>query len=168
MVLPSLLHEAALSRPRNQEPKRGEFLMTHAIGRSVDSWCARCKLMLAHTIEAIVNDKITRAHCNTCGAQHAYRRNPPGPTGVRARAAASAGGRSPKASTPVDYRALLQGVDAGSARRYNTSDRFHAKEIIHHPTFGLGLVVAERDANKIDVGFADGMKTLTHQATAGR
>ena len=140
-----------------------------AIGKSVDSWCARCKLMLAHTIEAIVNDKITRTHCNTCGAQHAYRRNPPGAAGVRARPAASTSGRSPKtSSSAVDYQALLQAVDAGKARPYTISERFRAKEIIAHPIFGLGLVIAERDANKIDVGFTDGMKTLTHNATAGR
>jgi hypothetical protein len=136
------------------------------VGKSVDSWCARCKLMLAHTIEAVVNDKITRTHCNTCGAQHGYRRNPPGTATPRARGSASPRAGSAKTSSAVDYQALLRGVDAGSARRYSVSERFHAKEIIHHPTFGLGLVVAVRDTNKIDVGFTDGMRTLTHGATA--
>jgi len=143
--------------------------MGYEIGKSVDSWCARCKLMLAHTIEAIVKDKITRTHCNTCGAQHAYRRNPPAPAGIRPRGAAAPGRRAPKSSSAtVDYQALLQGIDAGNARQYRTSERFRAKEIIRHPTFGVGLVVAERDVNKIDVGFADGMKTLTHDGAAGR
>ena len=68
----------------------------------------------------------------------------------------------------VDYQALLQGVDAGSARPYITSERFRAKEIINHHTFGVGFVVGERDSNKIDVGFTDGIKTLTHGASAAR
>src|SRR3989442_2095710 len=95
-------------------------MMIHAVvGKSVDSWCARCKLMLTHTIEAIVNGKITRTHCNTCGAQHAYRRNPPGTASAKSRGASSAGGRSTKAtSSAVDYQALLQGVDVGNARPY--------------------------------------------------
>ena len=137
-------------------------MMIHAvIGKSVDSWCARCKLMLAHTIEAIVNGKITRTHCNTCGAQHAYRRNPPGTASANRRGASSGSGGSTKATPPaLDYQALLRGKDVGDARPYKISERFQPKEIIHHPIFGLGLVVAVRDANKIDVGFTDGLKTL--------
>ena len=136
-------------------------MVIHAVvGKRIDSWCARCKLMLAHTIEAIVNDKITRTHCNTCGAQHAYRRNPPG-TGAKGRGASfGSGGPTKATSAPVDYQALLRGKDVNNARAYKISERFQPKEIINHPTFGVGLVVAVRDANKIDVGFSDGVKTL--------
>ena len=127
------------------------------VGNTVDGWRARCKLMLAHTVEAIVKNKITRTHCNTCGAQHAYRCNAPG-----AKARASSGGRqSPTAaSAPVDYRELLRGKKVETARVYKISERFQPKELIHHPIFGLGVVVAVRDANKVDVGFNDGLKTL--------
>ena len=34
-------------------------------GDDVDSWCGVCKLMLAHTIEAMVGDTPARVHCNT-------------------------------------------------------------------------------------------------------
>ena len=134
------------------------------IGKSVDSWCGRCKLMLAHTVEAMVNHKITRAHCNTCGAQHAYRCNPPGTASAKIRGTSS--GNSAKASgKPVDYEALLRGKDVGQSRAYRTAERFHTDEIVDHPTFGIGLVVRLRDSNKIDVGFSDGVKTLTHGAS---
>lgn len=130
--------------------------MIHAVvGKSVDSWCARCKLMLVHTIEAIVNDKITRTHCNTCGAQHAYRRNAPGTASARTGRASSAGGRP-----PIDYQALLRDKEVSNARAYKITERFQLKDIIHHPIFGLGIVVGVRDANKVDVGFNDGLKTL--------
>ena len=136
------------------------------VGKSVDGWCARCKLMLAHTIEAVVNDKITRTHCNTCGAQHAHRRNPPGSGSAKGRGA-STGARSTRAASPaVDYQARLRGKDVGNARPYKMSDRFQLEEIINHPLFGVGLVVAVRDSNKIDVGFTDGMKTLAHGVRA--
>ena len=145
------------------------MMVQAVIGKSVDSWCARCKFMLAHTIEAVVNDKITRTHCNTCGAQHAYRRNPPGTASAKLRGASSAHGGSTKASPPaVDYQALLNGKDVGNARAYKMSERFQPKEIIRHPTFGIGLVVRVRDANKIDVGFSDGLKTLTQGGAALR
>ncbi len=133
------------------------------VGKTVDSWCARCKLMLAHTIESVVNAKITRTHCNTCGAQHAYRANPPGTAAAKKRSGTTTRGRSTKqAAPPVDYQALLRGKDIGKARPYKISDRFQPKEIINHPVFGMGLVVAVRDTTKIDVGFADGLKTLAN------
>lgn len=139
------------------------------VGKSVDGWCARCKLMLAHTIEAVVNNKITRTHCNTCGAQHAYRRNPPGTASAKLRGTSSGNGRATKATAPaVDYEALLRGKDVSNARVYKMSERFEPKEIIQHPTFGVGLVVRVRDSNKIDVGFTDGLKTLTHGAPSWR
>src|SRR5438067_5874562 len=47
-------------------------------GGTIDSWCGKCKLVLAHTIEAMVGDKPVRVHCNTCKTQHTYRANPPG------------------------------------------------------------------------------------------
>jgi len=141
------------------------MIVQAVVGKSVDSWCARCKLMLAHTIEAIVNEKITRTHCNTCGAQHAYRRNPPGTANGKGRGASSGNGRSARVTLPVDYQALLRGKDVGNARVYKISERFQPKEIINHPTFGVGIVVAVRDTNKIDVGFTDGMKTLIQDST---
>ncbi|MBI3782613.1 MAG: hypothetical protein HY270_04350, partial [Deltaproteobacteria bacterium] len=110
------------------------------VGKAVDSWCAACKLMLAHTIEAVVNEKITRTHCNTCGAQHAYRPNPPG-TATKARRTSTTTKRTTKATPPpVDYEALLRGKDPSKARAYKTSERFLPKEVINHPVFGLGLV----------------------------
>ena len=46
--------------------------MTFKVGDNIDGWCTRCKLVLTHTIEAVVGGKITRVHCNTCRGQHAY------------------------------------------------------------------------------------------------
>jgi hypothetical protein len=133
------------------------------VGKNVDSWCARCKMMLAHTIEAVVKNKITRTHCNTCGGQHAYRPNPPGTAAARR---AGGGARTVKAvAPPFDYERLLQGRDLSRARAYMAGERFERQEVIHHPSFGVGVVVALRDSNKIDVGFRDGMKTLAHGTT---
>src|SRR5262249_8319435 len=129
------------------------------VGNTVDGRCASCKLILAHTIQAIVKTRLHAPIANTCGAQHAYRRNAPGATGR-----ASSGGRqsATAASAPVDYRELLHGKKVETAREYKTSERLQPKEIIHHLIFGLGIVVAVRDANKVDVGFNDGLKTLIH------
>jgi hypothetical protein len=135
------------------------------IGKNVDSWCTKCKLILAHTIEAAKGDKITRVHCNTCGAQHAYRPNAPGKktsTGKSARAsqARKDGGAS------ADFATILRGKDPAKARPYVLSGRFQAAELIRHPSFGLGLVTVVKDQTKIEVAFADGVKTLVQGHSA--
>ena len=139
---------------------------TPSIGANVDSWCTRCKLMLAHTIEAKVGSKITRVHCNTCGAQHAFRRNPPGEGAAAGRAGGrrsqSSGRGSPRHAGSQDYESLLRGRTASAARPFVASERFKVADLISHPTFGLGVVTADKEGNKIDVLFADGPRTLAH------
>jgi hypothetical protein len=61
-----------------------------------------------------------------------------------------------------DYRTLIQGRDASAARRFVVTERFKVADLLSHPTFGLGIVTADREGNKIEVLFADGPKTLVH------
>lgn len=130
-------------------------------GSTVDSWCTKCKLVLAHTVEAMVEGKITRVHCNTCRGQHAYRSEAPGTT---------KGGEKPRRSAPrktaaavptrSEYETLLRGRTGDKARAYATSERFAQGELLKHPSFGLGVVIGERDSVKIDVAFPDGPRVL--------
>ena len=138
-------------------------------GSTVDGWCTKCKLVLAHTVEAMVDGKITRVHCNTCGGQHAYRASAPGSRAASGSASGGkAGGKSgakSKAEKPPkrsEYETLLRGRTAASARPYATTERFAPGEVISHASFGIGVVTAERDSVKIDVHFADGPKVLMH------
>jgi len=137
--------------------------VTVRIGKNVDSWCTRCKLVLAHTVETMTGEKITRVHCNTCGGQHAYRAKPPRTRAATGRAPGSQGvGRAinEQASRPSRYEALLRGRTAAAARPYSMSARFKAGELISHATFGLGAVTGERDNIKIEVLFTDGPRVL--------
>lgn len=127
-----------------------------AVGKDVDSWCTKCKLVLAHTVEAVAKGRITRVHCNTCGGQHAYRANPPG-TSSRSRTA-----RESEPKTP-NYASLLKGRDPSKARPYAMTERFALGDLVAHSTFGLGMVTALKDVNKIEVVFSDGPKVLMHR-----
>ena len=134
-------------------------------GSTVDSWCTKCKLVLAHTVEAMVDGKITRVHCNTCRGQHAYRPDAPGASSKAAGGASrkSAPRKAPEAPPKrSEYETLLRGRTGAAARTYATSERFAPGELIKHASFGLGVVVAERDQVKIDVHFPDGPKVLLH------
>lgn len=121
------------------------------IGDRIDSYCGRCKMMLAHTVESIENGKIKKCHCNTCGAQHAYRPKAP----------KKAGG-GPSGIEPSDYDKLMKSQDPNKARKYALSDKFQPMELIKHSSFGLGIVLTCKESNKIDVLFQDGTKTLVH------
>ncbi len=118
-------------------------------GGTTDSWCGKCKLVLAHTIEAMVGNKPARVHCNTCKTQHTYRPHAPGTSRpVRART--------------NRYQALLQGKDPAEARKYSSKDRYEPGDIVDHPTFGRGVTTAIKDATKIEVLFEGGSKLLVH------
>src|SRR5688572_25212638 len=72
-----------MSLPESSHPEvEGRVLRP---GGNVDSWCGKCKMMLAHTIEAMVGDKPVRVLCNTCKAQHGYKPNKPSETAKRVR-----------------------------------------------------------------------------------
>ncbi len=128
------------------------------VGKSVDGWCTRCKLVLRHTIEAMAAGKITRVHCNTCGGQHAHRKNAPRTPGTGAKRARRAGDE--QATRQSDYQALLRGRTRDASRPYAMTQRFAVGELIAHATFGLGVVTGERDSSKIDIVFPDGPKVL--------
>lgn len=136
--------------------------MTNAVSQNVDSWCTRCKMMLAHTIEALVATKISRVHCNTCGSQHAYRAAPPGTrsTGSKPRSARA----KPAAVAEItnDYEILMRGRDSSAARPYAPGDMFEDADLIRHPTFGLGVVIGRRAEKKVQVAFSDKVRTLVH------
>jgi hypothetical protein len=109
----------------------------------------------------MVGAKVTRVHCNTCGSQHAFRPTPPGKTSGGTKSP-GAKAREAKPSAEKQYEALLRGKDPSKARAYAPSERFAAMELIRHPSFGLGFVLAVKESNKIEVAFADGPKVLAH------
>ena len=122
-------------------------------GGTIDSWCGKCKLMLAHTIEAMVGTKPARVHCNTCNSQHAYKASEPG------KAAARVPSGKPRASR---YQGLLKGSNAETAKVYSPKDKYQSGDVLKHPSFGVGVTTAVRDETKIEVLFEGGPKLLVH------
>lgn len=138
-------------------------MATIALGKDIDSWCMRCKLVLAHTVETIVDGKVKRVHCNTCGAQHMYRATAPGESSAgtrpRARGASSTARAVPAATI---YAGLMQGRNPASARAYAMTQRFKAGDLLQHPSFGVGVVTADKGDGKVEVVFESGGKVLVH------
>jgi hypothetical protein len=133
-------------------------------GGNVDSWCGKCNLMLAHTIEAMVGDKPARVHCNTCKSQHNYKPYRPGeaPRQVREREERGPLGPQPGKARASHYQELLKGKNMALAKRYSPKDKYAPGDVVEHPSFGVGVATALKDGTKIEVLFEDGPKVLVH------
>lgn len=133
---------------------------TFNVGSNIDSWCTKCKLILAHTIEAVADGAIKRVQCNTCRGKHQFKGEMPGEKKVRP---ALKNARAPKSrSKASDLARLLRGKDMENATPYNTRSHFSKGDVIDHATFGKGVVVEDRDMQKIEVLFESGPKILIH------
>ena len=131
-------------------------------GDTIDSWCGKCKLLLAHTIEAMVGDKPARVHCKTCGAQHSYKPNPPDATRKSVSRDASDAAPRPPRGKASKYQSLLNARGTAVAKVYSPKDRYEEGDVLEHPTFGRGVATLVKDATKIEVLFEMGSKTLVH------
>jgi len=129
--------------------------VTIRVGGEVDGFCGRCKMVLAHTVLAMVGSSIARVRCNTCGADHAYRRAA-GPASAAPRQSAGTAHR-----VVLGFEEQIQARGAHTARGYTPAETFVVDELISHPVFGLGFVRAVR-RDKVDVAFKAAERTLVH------
>jgi hypothetical protein len=47
------------------------------LGDVVDDYCPRCRLLLNHSVMAVVEPEIKKVRCNTCAAEHSFRHGTP-------------------------------------------------------------------------------------------
>ena len=94
-------------------------------GGNVDSWCGKCKMLLAHTIEAMVGDRPARVHCNTCKSPHGYKPHAPGEAGTAPRA--------PAKPRSTRYQTLLKGKDMAEAKTYSPRTGIHRATLCSTP-----------------------------------
>ena len=131
-------------------------------GDSVDSWCGKCKMILAHTIEALVEDTPARVNCNTCGAQHNYKPHKPG-EGKKTTRKKAASGTPTRRSRATQYEKLLDGKDTSKAKPYSPKGSYETGDVLKHASFGVGVTTIVKSGNKIEVVFQDSIKTLIHE-----
>ena len=133
---------------------------THRVGGDVDAYCTKCKMLLGHTILAMVGSNPARARCNTCQGEHKYRSGPAEPKKGTWEPKVD---RDRREAKPVvtSWEALLANKDVSRARKYSSKERFANDEVLSHPTFGIGLVQEVR-GDKIQVAFKADVKTLVH------
>ena len=133
------------------------------VGSDIDSWCGKCKRILAHTIEAMVGDKPARVNCNTCKSQHTYKPHAPEASSQRAQKREGTDGhRSQPAKRATNrYRSLSEAKSAAVAKAYSLQEQYEPGDVLEHPKFGRGITTSAKEG-KIEVLFESGPKTLVH------
>lgn len=135
------------------------------VGGNADSWCTKCKLVLAHTVVAMVEKVPVKAQCNTCGSTHKYRSDSPKSRKTDAKDIKEAlRSKSKKLSAGMvkanHYEDLMTGRDPSTAKPYSAKSSFDKGDLVRHSKFGLGLVTVMKDHNKIEILFEEGAKVL--------
>ena len=135
------------------------------VGGNADSWCTKCKLILAHTVVAMVGQAPVKAQCNTCGSTHKFRGEAPqskGTSGQRIKAALSKKNQRLSAGMVQanHYAELMDGRDPNTAKKYSAKAIFEKSDLVRHPKFGVGIVTVLKDPGKMEIIFETGPKTL--------
>ncbi len=125
---------------------------TYEVGTDIVSWCTKCKLMLDHTISALVDALPKKVKCKTCNGHHNYREKEPEKK--------TPGTRKTKKS---EYQILMAKVDEGGlsgAKKYSIKGNFKANQMIEHATFGIGFISSVINRSKVEVIFENGTKRM--------
>jgi len=139
-------------------------MATYRVGGEVDATCTRCRMELAHTILAMVGQKVARVRCNTCGSDHVYRGTQSSSRTAAGRPRVAATEKAPKSI--VGFEAQLAALDVSKAQDYHPDQSYAVDQVLRHPTFGLGIVRAVRQ-DKMDVAFKAAERTLVQGRSAG-
>jgi len=123
-------------------------------GDNIISWCTKCKLILDHTVVALVEELPKKVKCNTCNGRHIFRAEEP----VKKTKAKST--RKPKVTPYEAFRAELSEEDLSHARKYVIKGNFKKDQVIEHTRFGIGLVSSVILKTRIEVLFEEGEKLL--------
>ena len=123
--------------------------------------CSKCGQETNHTIVAMVEDVPVKVQCNTCSGTHKYRKPaaPKKPAAAR-KPATRRTKADPQAAERQEWQELESSFDSSSAVAYSMDGTYKLRDLINHPTFGLGLVQEFPGTRKMLVLFADGSKVL--------
>lgn len=106
------------------------------VGQRVDQWCATCSEERGQVVASISgNGRVTRISCPICGTRSTFKNN--------------------ESVAAISKQRL-------DAQPYDREHAYRIKQLINHPTYGIGEVVALVEPQKIDVLFADRMRRLIH------
>ena len=128
-------------------------------GDHIAAKCTKCKDTTNHTVVALVDEKVARVECNTCGGIHNYR--PAAAKKAPAKKSRAAATKAAKINKiEVEWEEHLDNADPKTAVNYYMTMAAKPGLLLQHPSFGLGRIITTTKPNKMEVFFRDGVKIL--------
>jgi hypothetical protein len=119
------------------------------VGAEVPAYCPspRCRDDKVHTVISMYEDEIRRVQCTACGEVHAFR--------------APRGAPTAPTETP-SWDAAMAGKDSSSARPYTIRETYAVGDLVQHPVFEIGVVIAVLPDAKVEIVFRTCLRILVH------
>lgn len=110
---------------------------TYAVGDTVTKFCKVCNEELSHVVKNITKqEKISRVYCSKCKTVGTFRAS--------------------------ENSAKAQNLANKTGAPYEQNSTYKTGQIMTHPNFGTGEVLAVFDTKSIEVLFADRTRRLVH------
>lgn len=136
------------------------------VAKSFFTFCKKCDANRYHTVLAHKTATSAKVKCEVCAAQSTYSL-PKAASAKKKTATKTATGKprvSRASSHQAEYEMLLANIENSETSSYTTKGKFAANTRLQHPKFGIGVVKITY-IDKIDVVFADEVRTLMHNRT---
>ncbi len=140
------------------------------VGGEIDAYCTKCRMDLNHRIVAMLGDAVKRVLCLTCNGDHNYRKPQAERDKEKARKAARAavhGTSSTSKAAPrtersakASWERAIAGQPPNAFKAYTVKGTYQTGELIRHTRFGDGVIARVIDAQKMEVLFEDGPRTM--------
>lgn len=122
-------------------------------GDKIEGRCTKCRKNNEHTVLTVIEENPAQVECTICNRQHKYRP----PTAVKKPVSRQ---NQHKDIERKEWETLRPSMNTAKATDYSMTETYKAKALINHSLFGLGLVQRVIGAQKIEVLFEDGKKTM--------
>nr|WP_320051158.1 hypothetical protein [uncultured Desulfuromonas sp.] len=134
---------------------------TLSVGDPIEARCTKCRKNRNHVIVSISDEGPDNVQCKTCEHQHKYKpptisKTPAEKAAIRTKEAECI----QSAAERKKWKALLPGMDSAKAQIYSMTASYKVNALIMHPVFGLGQVQRLLGAQKVEILFEDGKKTM--------
>lgn len=123
-------------------------------GDPIEARCTKCRKNTDHVIITMGEEVPVKVQCNSCSRQHKYK-PPTVPKKPAVRRAVD-----PKIAERKEWVELQPTMDSSTAVAYSMTTSYKVNALIDHPVFGLGMVQRVVGAQKIEVLFEEGKKTM--------
>jgi hypothetical protein len=119
-------------------------------GKSIESYCTKCKLNRDHTIMAMDGEAVAKVRCKTCGGLHKFRGLADDRTIRKPRTTKNSG---EEATAKIIWETGLAEAK-GEERDYEMSAKYRVGDVVNHHMFGKGIVM-KLYTHKCDMLFKD-------------